>query len=55
MNADRDLCINNLYILVKKKGLRICDLETSCGVSVGYLARLRKDKIMGMMTEINRS
>ena len=44
MNADRDLCINNLYILAKKKGLRICDLETSCGVSVGYLARLRKDK-----------
>jgi len=44
MKADRDLCINNLYILAKKKGIRICDLETSCGVSVGYLARLRKDK-----------
>lgn len=44
MKADRDLCINNLYILAKKKGIRICDLETSCGVSIGYLARLRKDK-----------
>ena len=44
MKANRDLCISNLYILAKKKGIRICDLETSCGVSVGYLARLRKDK-----------
>ena len=44
MDADRNLCIDNIYFLAKKKSLRICDLETSCGVSVGYLARLRKDK-----------
>lgn len=41
---DRDRCITNLYTLAKKKGILIRDLETSCGVSVGYLARLRQDK-----------
>jgi len=40
----RDRCIANLYALSKRKGIRIRDLETSCGVSVGYLAHLRLDK-----------
>lgn len=44
MNPDKDRCLGNIYSLAKKKGLRIGDLETSCGVSVGYLARLRQDK-----------
>lgn len=42
--TDRDRCIANLYALSKRKGIRIRDLETSCGVSVGYLAHLRLDK-----------
>ena len=41
---DRDRCIANLYALSKQKGIRIRDLETSCGVSIGYLAHLRLDK-----------
>ena len=41
---ERERCLINLYSLAKKKGLRIRDLETSCGVSVGYLARLRQDQ-----------
>ena len=40
----RDRCIANLYALSKRKGILIRDLETSCGVSVGYLAHLRQDK-----------
>ena len=44
MTPDKDRCLGNIYRLAKKKGLRIGDLETSCGVSIGYLARLRQDK-----------
>ena len=44
MSPDKDRCLRNIYTLAKKKGLRIGDLETSCGVSVGYLARLRQDQ-----------
>ena len=40
---DQALCINNLYTLSKQKNMKIRALETSCGVSVGYLARLRQD------------
>lgn len=40
---DQALCINNLYTLSKQKNIKIRALETSCGVSVGYLARLRQD------------
>ena len=42
--TNRDRCISNLYALSKRKGILIRDLETSCGVSVGYLAHLRLDK-----------
>ena len=42
--TDRDRCIANLYALSKRKGILIRTLETSCGVSVGYLAHLRQDK-----------
>ena len=44
MNPDKERCLANIYSLAKKKGLKIGDLETSCGVSIGYLARLRQDK-----------
>ena len=44
MSLESERCVANLYLLAKKKNLRIGDLETSCGVSVGYLARLRQDQ-----------
>ena len=44
MTPNKDRCLDNIYALAKKNGLRIRDLETACGVSVGYLARLRQDK-----------
>lgn len=44
MDLDKDRCLSNIYLLAKQKGIRIGDLETSCGVSVGYLARFRQDK-----------
>ena len=44
MVPDKELFLRNIYTLAKEKGVRIGDLETSCGVSVGYLARFRQDK-----------
>lgn len=44
MTPDKDRCLGNIYTLAKKKGIKIGDLETSCDVSIGYLARLRQDK-----------
>ena len=44
MRDVRERCIANLYLLAKKKGIKIGELETACGVSIGYLARLRQDK-----------
>ena len=42
--TEKDRCIANIYALAKKKNILIRDLEKSCDVSVGYLARLRQDK-----------
>ena len=42
--TEKDRCITNIYFLAKKKNILIRDLEKSCDVSVGYLARLRQDK-----------
>jgi len=36
-------CINNIYMLAKKKGIKIGELEETAGVSKGYLARINKD------------
>ena len=44
MAPDKDRFLRNIYTLAKEKGVRIGDLETSCGVSVGYLAHFRQDK-----------
>lgn len=44
MTPDKELCLGNIYALAKEKKIRIGDLETTCGVSIGYLARLRQDK-----------
>lgn len=41
---ERKRLIANLYSLAKKKGIKIKELENSCGVSVGYLSHLRQDK-----------
>ena len=43
MIEERDRCIANIYALAKKKGVLIGDLEKFCGVSAGYLSRLRQD------------
>ena len=42
--TEKERCITNLRALAKRKGIRIKDLETSCGVSVGYLSRLHLDQ-----------
>jgi transcriptional regulator with XRE-family HTH domain len=41
---DKNLFISNVYYLAKQRGVKIRDLESGCGVSVGYLARLRQEK-----------
>ena len=42
MNYEKNRFINNVYALAKKNKLKIGVLESSCGVSVGYFARLRQ-------------
>lgn len=40
---DKSVCISNIYYLAKQKGLKIGDLESECGVSIGYISRLNKE------------
>ena len=42
MEYSKTLFINNVYALAKDRKLKIRDLETGCGVSVGYFSRLRQ-------------
>ena len=42
MTYDKKRFINNVYFLAKSRDLKIGELETTCGVSAGYLARLRQ-------------
>ena len=42
MNYDKNRFINNIYALAKRQKLKIGELESACGVSVGYFARLRQ-------------
>ena len=42
MVYDKTRFINNVYELTKQQKLKIGELETACGVSVGYFARLRQ-------------
>ena len=44
MEYDKLRFIDNVYALAPKKGLKIKEIETACGVSVGYFARLRLGK-----------
>lgn len=39
---NKELCINNIYNLAKKRGIKIGDLEEKAGVSRGYLSRINK-------------
>ena len=47
---DRNLLIENIYRLAKEKKLKIGDLESSVGVSTGYLSRLAKDESKGVFS-----
>ena len=42
MSYDKYVFINNVYKLASRQNLKIKDLETGCGVSLGYLSRLRQ-------------
>ena len=42
MEYNKKLFIDNVYYLSKFRSLKIRDLETACGVSAGYFARLRQ-------------
>ncbi|MCP1110883.1 helix-turn-helix domain-containing protein [Ohessyouella blattaphilus] len=39
---DKDRLLKNINILIKERGLKIGELETSVGVSTGYLSRLHR-------------
>lgn len=43
MEFDKKRCLDNIYFLVKELGVKLGELETSAGVSAGYLSRLNKD------------
>ena len=42
MEYSKALLIGNVYALAKDRKLKIKDLESGCGVSVGYFSRLRQ-------------
>ena len=42
MGYDKQLFVENIYELAKLRGLKIKDLEAGCGISVGYISRLRQ-------------
>ena len=41
---DKNRLIGNIEFLIKRNDLKIGDLETQCGVSVGYLSRLKNNE-----------
>lgn len=40
---DNTKCINNIYYLIKDRNMKIGDVESKVGVSVGYFSRLSKE------------
>lgn len=40
---DKMRCIANIYMLAKQKNIKIGELESTAGVSAGYLSRLNKE------------
>lgn len=43
MEYDKNICLNNIYKLVKEKNLKLGELENKVGVSVGYFSKLLKE------------
>ncbi len=43
MLFNRTTCINNLFYLVKKRGIPIDELESACGAVSGYISQLKED------------
>lgn len=43
MTFEKTRCIENIYALAKKKGLKIGEMEEKAGVSKGYLSRINKE------------
>ena len=43
MELNQAMIINNIYLLAKKNGVRISDLESAAGLSSGYLSKLRSE------------
>ena len=41
---DKKQCIENIYAIAKKRGIKIGELEEKAGVSKGYLSRINKDE-----------
>ena len=44
MSYEKNRFVDNVYALARLRRLKIGDLEKQCGVSTGYLARLRQGK-----------
>jgi len=40
---DKKRCLANIYFLAKEKNIKIGDLESTAGVSAGYLSRINKE------------
>lgn len=40
---DKKLCMNNIYYLVKKRNLKIGDIESKAEISPGYFSRINKE------------
>ena len=40
---DKKRCIENIYAIAKRRGVKIGELEEKAGVSKGYLSRINKD------------
>jgi len=43
MEYEKKTCIDNIYFLSKKKGVKIGDIEARANVSAGYISRLGKE------------
>lgn len=43
-------CLNNIYFLSRKKGIKISEIESEAGLSAGYISRLNKE---GNTTPLN--
>ena len=41
----------NVKRIAKEKGMKLADVERAAFVSVGYLSRLKKDRVRGMSAE----